>query len=126
MTQKQASKGCLTCGKTIMGRADKKFCDDSCRNAYNNTLNSDSNNYVRNTLNILRKNRRILEEVLANKETIVISLEKLIQKGYNKKYMTETLTTQKGEVYYYTFEYGYKLVDEGKTALIVKQNFGKK
>jgi len=27
---------CLHCNHIIRGRADKKFCDDSCRSAYNN------------------------------------------------------------------------------------------
>ena len=38
-----------------MGRADKKFCSDGCRNSHNNTLNKDSSNLVRNINNRLRK-----------------------------------------------------------------------
>ena len=41
-------KKCLECKDPIIGRADKKFCSDQCRNTYNNKLNSDSNNFVRN------------------------------------------------------------------------------
>jgi hypothetical protein len=37
-----------------VGREDKKFCSDGCRNAYNK-INKDSNNYMRNTNNKLRK-----------------------------------------------------------------------
>lgn len=29
---------CLNCDKTLKGRTDKKFCDDYCRNSYNNQL----------------------------------------------------------------------------------------
>ena len=57
-------KKCIECNKLLKGRADKKFCDDLCRNSYNNKLNSDTNGYVRNINNTLRKNRRILEETL--------------------------------------------------------------
>ena len=57
-------KVCLDCGETIKGRSDKKFCNDICRNSYNNKLNSDTTNYVRNVNNILRKNRRVLEELI--------------------------------------------------------------
>lgn len=35
-------KKCLECGEKIVGRADKKFCNDYCRNAYNNNLHKDS------------------------------------------------------------------------------------
>ena len=34
---------CPECGDKLKGRADKKFCSDACRNAYNNKLNSDAN-----------------------------------------------------------------------------------
>jgi hypothetical protein len=46
-----------------VGREDKKFCSDGCRNAYNNKINKDSNNYMHNTNNKLRKNYRVLSEL---------------------------------------------------------------
>ncbi|MBK7480842.1 MAG: DUF2116 family Zn-ribbon domain-containing protein [Bacteroidales bacterium] len=54
---------CLDCGCTIRGRTDKKFCSDQCRNNYNNKLNRDTNNYMRNVHGLLRKNRRILADL---------------------------------------------------------------
>ncbi len=30
---------CLECHEKIVGREDKKFCSDGCRNAYNNKMN---------------------------------------------------------------------------------------
>ena len=30
------SKVCPECGEKIIGRVDKKFCSDYCRNAFNN------------------------------------------------------------------------------------------
>ena len=53
-------KTCLECGEKIVGREDKKFCSDGCRNTYNNKINKDSTNYMRNVNNKLRKNYRIL------------------------------------------------------------------
>jgi hypothetical protein len=34
----------------------QKFCSDVCRNAYNNKINKDSTNFMRNVNNKLRKN----------------------------------------------------------------------
>ena len=45
-----------------MGRIDKKFCSDACRNAYNNKQNKDQTNLMRNINNKLRKNFKILSE----------------------------------------------------------------
>lgn len=52
---KNEEKVCLECGEKIKGRADKKFCSDQCRVAYNNKLNRDETNYMNNVVNLLRK-----------------------------------------------------------------------
>src|SRR5215210_5414993 len=102
------SKVCLECSKPLKGRVDKKFCDDFCRNSYNNKLNSDSNSYVRNLNNILRRNRRILEEMIpATDEMAKTTRQRLLGKGFNLKYMTHTYTNKKGNTYCFCYEYGY-------------------
>ena len=114
-------KTCGACGKAIKGRADKKFCDDYCRNAFNNQLNSDTTNYVRNVNNILRRNRRLLEEnIPAGEETFRISKNKLIEKGFVFKHFTHTYTNKKGTTYFFCYEYGYMPVDND-WFLLVKQ-----
>jgi predicted nucleic acid-binding Zn ribbon protein len=109
---KSAIKTCLACNKPIKGRSDKKFCDDSCRNNYNNELKSISNNQMRNVNNALGKNRRILEELLPEgKEIVKTTKEKLLQKGFLFKYITHLYTTKEGKVYYYCYDYGYLPLD---------------
>ncbi len=99
---------CLDCGSKIKGRADKKFCNDQCRNNYNNYQNSDANSSVRNINNMLRKNRRILEELVAGKEgKTTVPWKKLTDRGYNFTYHTHTYTTKAGAVYFFCYEYGY-------------------
>ncbi|THU32478.1 hypothetical protein FAM09_27175 [Niastella caeni] len=114
-------KNCLACEKPIKGRTDKKFCDDSCRNNYNNRLNSDATVLVRNINNILRKNRRILEELLSalEKKVLVIDKQKLVEKGYQFEYFTEHYTTKESEQYYYCYDYAYRPLQDEKL-LVVK------
>jgi len=100
------TKQCLECEEQVRGRIDKKFCSDLCRNSYNNKQNSDSTSYVRNITNILRKNRRILAEFISD-ETAKTSKNKLIERGFVFRYITNTYTTQKGATYYFCYEYGY-------------------
>lgn len=122
MLQQTAAKICTACGKPIKGRSDKKFCDDYCRNVYNNDLKSDTNNYVRNINNGLRKNRRILKECLSEHEEMAkANKEKLINKGFQFKYITHTYTNKKGNVYFFCYDYGY-LPLENDWYLIVKNN----
>ncbi|WP_291141571.1 hypothetical protein [Flavobacterium sp. UBA7680] len=110
---------CIECGEAFNGRADKKFCSDLCRNAHNNKLNSDHVNYVRNINNILRKNRRIIEELLPE-ETAKVSQQKLTDKGFNFNYFTNITTTKTGKNYTFCYEYGYLPID-GNYYLLVKR-----
>ena len=109
---KQAPKTCLACDKPLKGRSDKKFCDDYCRNNYNNQLKSMTNNQMRNINNALSKNRRILEEMLPEgKEKVSSHKEKLLEKGFLFKYVTHLYTTKDGKTYYFCYEYGYLPLD---------------
>ncbi|MDQ3046364.1 MAG: hypothetical protein M3R27_02370 [Bacteroidota bacterium] len=100
------SKECPECGEQFRGRTDKKFCSDLCRNAFNNKLNSDSTNYIRNINNILRKNRRILGEFIPA-QSAKASKQKLMEKGFNFQYYTNSHKTKKNATYYFCYEYGY-------------------
>ncbi len=102
-----AEKYCLECGEPIKGRADKKFCDDQCRSNYNNKANNDFTVEMRQINTLLRKNRKILEEVAGAEGRGKISKIKLSEKGFNFKYITHTHTTLKGTVYKLCYDYGY-------------------
>lgn len=106
------TKLCLNCNKAVKGRTDKKFCDDYCRNNYNNQLKSNTTNLVRNINNALGKNRRILESLLADGEEITkATKDKLLQKGFQFKYLTNTYTNKKGNVYFFCYDLGYLPLD---------------
>ncbi len=122
MNPAAAAKTCLSCGKIIKGRSDKKFCDDYCRNSYNNELKADTNNLVRNINNALKKNRRILEQsVAADQEMAKTTKEKLLREGFQFKYITHTYTNKKGNTYFFCYEYGY-LPLENDWYLVVRRN----
>ena len=113
-------KFCLTCDKPVKGRTDKKFCDDYCRNNYNNQLKADSNNLVRNIRNALGKNRRILENLIPeNEEMRKVSKEKLLREGFQFKYITHIYANKKGTKYFFCYDYGY-LSLENDWYLVVK------
>jgi hypothetical protein len=116
MPEKQ-EKVCLECGEKIIGRADKKFCSDQCRISYNNKLNSDETNYVRNVNNILRKNRRILIELNTTGKTRIAS-DKLNSRGFDFNYFTSTYKTKEGAVYKLCYEQGYREVENGYYLLV--------
>lgn len=115
------SRKCLECGEKISGRTDKKFCSDYCRNAYNNRLNRDSKNLIRNVNNRLRKNYRILEK-LNSRDKTKTTKAKLSGLGFHFKYFTSLYTTKKGTVYYFVYDQGYLPLDND-VYILVKRGY---
>lgn len=113
------TKKCLECNDSIVGRVDKKFCNDACRNSYNNKFNKDGKNLIRNVNNRLRKNWRILEHLNPNQKTKT-SRTKLIEQGFDFNYFTSIYTTKAGTVYYFIYDQGY-LPLEGDFYALVKR-----
>jgi len=115
-----ANRQCTYCQKIIRGRTDKKFCDDYCRNGFNNQLKSTTNNLVRNTNHALGKNRRLLEGIIPEgEEMIKVKKEKLLLSGYQFKYTTHFHINKKGSIYYYCYDYGYLMLDN-EWCIVVK------
>ncbi|MEO8252911.1 MAG: hypothetical protein ABI554_00895 [Flavobacterium sp.] len=114
-------KNCLECGEKIIGREDKKFCSDGCRNAYNNKMNKDSNNIMRNVNNKLRKNYRILTELNIDGKSKT-TRTKLLSKGFDFDFFTSILKTKTGNTYYFLYDQGYMLLDNDFYILVKKDN----
>jgi hypothetical protein len=112
------TKTCQACGKVLRGRIDKKFCGDSCRNQYNNQQRADTTNLARLIIYALRRNRKILETILEDKETAKASKEKLLGSGFLFRYHTHTYETQKGDTYYFCFEMGYLSIDQDRVLIV--------
>ena len=113
------SKVCLECGEKIVGREDKKFCSDGCRNAYNNKINKDSTNYMRNINNKLRKNYRILTELNVDGKSKTTKT-KMLSKGFDFDFITNILHTKSGNTYYFVYDQGYMLLDNDFYVLVKK------
>lgn len=119
---KTDSKNCLACGKPIKGRSDKKFCDDYCRNNYNNQLKAADSGIVRLVNNALAKNRRILIGFLPDdKDTAKASREQLLLNGFSFKYLTHIYKTKADKTYYYCYDYGYLPLDNDWYLIVRKK-----
>lgn len=110
---------CLECGEPLKGRIDKKFCSDYCRNSYNNKVNKDSKNLIRNTNNRLRKNYKILTDLNTSGKT-KITRSRLIQQNFDFNYFTSIYITKTGNTYYYCYDQGY-LALENEYYLLIKR-----
>ncbi|MEO7984002.1 MAG: hypothetical protein ABI688_07965 [Bacteroidota bacterium] len=119
------SKTCLACGKLLKGRIDKKFCDDYCRNNYNNQQKATGSHssLVRNITNALLKNRKVLESILVEGvDKAKANKDKLTRLGFQFKYLTHTYTTKTGNTYFYCYEYGYLPLDNDWYLIVRKRD----
>src|SRR5690606_42160395 len=103
---------CLECGEKIIGRSDKKFCNDGCRNAYNNKNNKDVSNLMRNINNKLRKNFRILSEQKFVDGKVKTTKQNLSINGFDFNYFTHFKVYKHGAEERFVYDIGYSCMDE--------------
>lgn len=111
---------CLDCGTPVKGRTDKKYCDDLCRNNYNNHLKAEDNSFLNEVNRVLKKNRDILR--LKNPEgKTKVKREVLLRKGFDFNYHTHTYATQKGTTYIFCYEQGYLPLENDEYLLVKRE-----
>src|SRR6188474_3356658 len=123
MNTRTIDRQCHWCDKPIRGRSDKKFCDDTCRNAFNNHRTVGEYNLVRNINHALVRNRRILSRFLPEQEQVSrISREKLLEQGFQFKYCTHMQSGINGESYFFCYDYGYHPLPQDWYIIFRKRN----
>ncbi len=113
---------CKECKQSLIGRIDKKFCDDSCRNAHYNRINRVSNNFVRQINRVLKKNREILAE-LNPSGTSKTTRKTLTRLGFNFEFFTNIYQTKNGKTYYFCYDHGYLPLDKDFFTLVIKKEY---
>jgi predicted nucleic acid-binding Zn ribbon protein len=106
----EIKRQCLACGKALLvGRSDKKYCNDICRTAYSNDKKGNENKEIRTIFLALKRNRNILKRLRGEKESILISEQVLVHSGFIFDYHTHYFTseTQKN-TFTFCFDYGYR------------------
>ncbi len=97
---------CPVCNDPIMGRIDKKFCSDQCRNSFNNIKYSSGNEHIQKINRILKRNHHVLTTLNSSGKTKV-TRSRLLQQGFDFNYFTSIYATQKGSTYKLCYDQGY-------------------
>lgn len=117
-------KVCKECGEPLVGRTDKRFCSDACRNLFHYHANNAPINYVRNVVNILKRNRRVLSELNKSQDgKVKVHREKMVERGYNFLYHTNIYRTKAGNTYVFCFEHGYLELSESWFMLVRRDEY---
>ncbi|MBP9926208.1 MAG: hypothetical protein KBF45_09435 [Cyclobacteriaceae bacterium] len=124
MTLKNSRK-CKSCGTTLVGRVDKKYCSDQCRYLENNKRKQDMLAIVLELNSALRKNRTILK-TLCPEGKLVVRKSVLDAMGFRPDLFTSLFMTSAKQMYYLCYDYGYSpLVEKDieKVLIITRQSY---
>lgn len=113
---------CEECGEALIGRADKRFCNDQCRSAHYQNRNADALQLIRQVNNQLKKNRNILAS-LNPEGKVRIKKSQLDREGFNYKLYTSTYTTRENKTYYFVYDQGYLPLDGDYIMLVINKEF---
>ncbi|MFI5160514.1 MAG: hypothetical protein ACHQHN_04515 [Sphingobacteriales bacterium] len=129
---------CKDCGvKLGPGREDRQYCDSACKTNFNNRRRRESQiladeqqeleqlsipDYITHIQEVQLNNRLILEGLCSEEKAGRIRMRDLVGKGFNPKFMTSSAEpTESGRVYYFCFEYGYYLVENGFALIVCRK-----
>jgi len=101
---------CKNCGDSLSGRADKKFCTDQCRSAYNNRNKQAHEKAISMVNSQLRKNRTILKSLCpVGKATV--RKEFLEEMGFSFRHFT-SIFGKMGNTYFLCYDFGFMPLTE--------------
>lgn len=128
MQKTEEAKLCLYCEKPIdirVGRKDRRFCDEVCKNKYHNTKTWNEEQEIKRIQLLLKKNRRILKKMFARKDKDEIDRERLLKEGFNFDFHTHFVYTKNKPHYQYivVFDYAYRPLKENKEKFKVVKAF---
>jgi len=101
------TRHCKLCGKLLKGRPDKKFCNDTCRNDYNNDRH-EFTPLMTQINKILRRNRYILKQALGSGAMITLDKTVLNEMDFNFYYHTHYRKDKNGNTIYFCYEYAFR------------------
>ncbi len=110
-------QSCRDCGKPLLGRIDKRFCDAYCRNAYNNQNKAKDERSIQEINRRIRANRRILK-ILCPQGKATVRKEVLEKMGYDFRQFTG-LFKSSSTLYYPVYDYAFAPVMEGKNKKVL-------
>lgn len=113
-------KKCKICSKKVVGRSDKKFCSQRCKNYYHINLQKVTKEATEAIDVLLHRNRSILLELLGKKSTKLKFNRILLEKANFKfKFHTHTHVNSVGKTMHYVYDFGWMEFSDN-TILIVR------
>lgn len=124
MSASNQGRCCRECRAPLAGRSDKKFCDDACRNSYNNRQHYQRNKEMRRINRILARNYRILESLNPG-DSARCSKQELMLQGFDFHHFTSIRRSSQGFCYYFVYNLAYLFLTDENLVLIRQERLQK-
>ena len=98
---------CKQCGKPLLGRSDKKFCDSNCKNTFNFAQRRETRNEVKEIDGHLHRNREILATLMGESKKEVFDRAVLTRAKFKWEYLTSIYKNKQGKWYYLVYDYAW-------------------
>lgn len=109
---------CKDCGRPFTGRSDKMFCDHTCRSNFHNRINRDISSLMRKTEKMMRRNRKILEN-LYQQDSLYVPKKHLERLGFNFQFLTELYHDEQGKTYHCVYEFRYHFINQDMVQILL-------
>lgn len=106
---------CAQCGQKLLGRTDKRFCGDYCRNSYNRHQRQQNRiplpPQAAAVIEIIKHNYQLIgrKESLGDDETISCDLGSLTSRGFIRDFYTSLHTDKTGNQWYCVFDWCFHI-----------------
>lgn len=114
----EGNRCCAFCGRELTGRADKKFCDDTCRNNYAYRRNKYGDEVISKINKSLQNNRTVLRSMVRSGRKIV-KKQTLVDNGFDFNVITGVYETHRKQDYKLLYDYAYRCISD-EDVLVIK------
>ncbi|MCZ4410352.1 hypothetical protein O3Q51_16165 [Cryomorphaceae bacterium 1068] len=113
---------CKICHEPIVGRTDKIFCSQACKNVYHSKLRYASKKAAIEINGYLKRNHGILLELLGkNKSQIKVYRNALETKKFRFMYHTHLHVNSRGKTFYYIYNLAWMEFSDDEILIIRKR-----
>jgi hypothetical protein len=113
---------CKICNARLIGRSDKKFCSERCKNYYHVNLRKVTVIAVKEIDGILHRNRAILLEILG-KNLMQKKVQRFVldKKKFNFKYQTHSYINSKNKTMFWVYDFGWMSFSNDDVLIVRKR-----
>lgn len=118
-------KTCPVCDDEFIGRKNKVFCTNACKNRHHNDANAEQRAHERDISGLLIKNERVLRELMKDHVTESakhVSMETMEVIGFDQKGPYTTIQSGDGTIWFKVGSFAYRYLSDKKTYLIQRVN----